>query len=178
MEVEEYDNFDPIYGGRIDPREEYILGKTKYSINSLFDWFLMRKNFINPMTNDSLTNEELKILINKFKEVDLFPSINNERIPIYKTIIIMEKYKNYKISISRNNDRINKLNTQINKKYDNIAKALKRKDQEKGQKLVQNHMTHIRKMEDQISRLEKLGKNIESAQQENLKSFIAWTKAN
>ena len=30
-----------------------------------------------------------------------------------------KKYKNYKISLSRNNDRINKLNTQINKKYDN-----------------------------------------------------------
>jgi DNA-binding FadR family transcriptional regulator len=90
----------------------------------------------------------------------------------------MEKYKNYKISLSRNNDRINKLNTQINKKYDNIAKALKRKDQEKGQKLVQNHMTHIRKMEEQILRLEKVGKNIESVQQENIKSFIAWTKAN
>lgn len=178
MEVEEYDNIDPIYGDLIDPREAYILGKTKYSVNSLFEWFLLRKNFINPMTNDSLTNEELKILINKFKEVDLFPAINNERIPIYKTIIIMEKYKNYKISISRNNDRINKLNTQINKKYDNIAKALKRKDQEKGQKLVQNHMTHIRKMEEQILRLEKVGKNIESVQQENIKSFIAWTKAN
>jgi len=172
------EDIDPIYGSIIDPREAYTIGKTKYSIYSLFEWFLTRKIFINPMSNDQLKQEEINELLERFKDFDLFPKIVCERVPPYKVIIIMEKYKLYKNTIQKNNESIIKFNNSIIHLYELINKALRRKDEDKGKKIAEKHSNLIKKIEGQIAKLEKINKTIEFKHDENIKLLTLAYKKN
>lgn len=113
------ENIDPIYGDEINEENEHILGKTKYSIYSLSEWFLVRKKFIDPMTNQNMSEKEINRLISVLKSKDLYPSLD-EKITTNKMIIVMDRYHKMKLQIDKNNIRIGKLRVKVEnfkKKY-------------------------------------------------------------
>jgi len=130
------------------------------------------------MSNDVLKMEELFTLLEAFKSFDLFPEINYDKLPTYKLIIIMEKYKNYKNTLAKNTESIVKLNQQIIKHYELMNKALRRKDEEKAKIIVDKHNNLIKKIEGQINKLEKMNKMMEIKHDDNLKLFISTQKKN
>lgn len=111
---------DPIFKIDIDENRSYTLGKTTYSIDSLKDWFLIKKAFVNPMTNMLIRGMQLSELIEAMKNVDFFPKIDINRVACYRVYLIFEKYnilKNIKGDIDK---KRNKLLEKIKEKEEKI----------------------------------------------------------
>ena len=133
------DLIDPIYGNQIV--EPYVLGKTVYSLMSLYDWFLVRKCLINPMTNNLLTSREQLDIIEKFKESGLLPDINYGKMTSHKVVIIMEKYKLILEEVESIKDKILKLENNMKLIEDKLLRARKR----------EKHEEKLRKIGDKIA---------------------------
>jgi len=145
------DLIDPIYGNPIvDP---YVLGKTVYSLMSLYDWFLVRKCLINPMTNNLLTSREQLDIIDKFKDNGLLPDINYGKMTSHRVVLIMEKYKSILEEVECIRTKIYKLENNRKVIEDKLLRARKR----------EKHEEKIRKIGEKITNY---NKNIEK-----LKSF-------
>jgi len=145
------DLIDPIYGNQIvDP---YVLGKTVYSLMSLYDWFLVRKCLINPMTNNLLTSREQLDIIDKFKDNGLLPDINYGKMTSHRVVLIMEKYRSILEEVECIRTKIYKLENNRKVIEDKLLRARKR----------EKHEEKIRKIGEKITNY---NKNIEK-----LKSF-------
>lgn len=127
MELDE-NEVDPIYGTKIE--EGFILGKTKYSIMSLYDWFMVRKCLINPMTNNLLSTVELMNLLDRFKMLGLFPDINYEKLSSHRIVQIMEKHKVYLDELERQRQKLNTLELRLETNEKKLLKARKKEKYE------------------------------------------------
>lgn len=115
------EDIDPIYGEQIiDP---FILGKTRYSLMSLYNWFLIRKCFINPMTNNLLSNDEQNLIVNKFVEHNLLPVDNYSKMSSHRIVLLMEKYKIFLENQRINNEKIRALKERLIITEDKLRKA-------------------------------------------------------
>ncbi len=122
--MEDLNDVDPIYGQTIT--EAYTLGKTRYSLFSLYEWFLVRKCFINPMTNNLLTNEEQNMIVNKFVEFNLLPKDNYSKMGSHRIVVLMEKYKLLLENQKINNEKIEALKKRLIFMEDKFRKARKK----------------------------------------------------
>lgn len=123
--MEEYEqDIDPIYGNRIE--NPFVLGKTRYSLFSLYDWFLVRKCFINPMTNNLLSQNEQSEIIDRFVEKNLLPTSNYSKMTSYKIVLMMEKHKVYLDEIKKNNDKLANLQKKLEVNEIKLMKARKK----------------------------------------------------
>jgi len=150
MNEEENDD-DPIYGNRII--NPYTLGKTTYSLQSLYDWFLTRKCFINPMTNNILNSQEQGNLIDKFIEERLLPNMNYSKMNSYKIVLIMEKHRNFLNEIKKYEDKLVLLNEKLELNKLKLQKARKKEKYEE----------IIKKINDKIVFQEQILKNLKTS---------------
>ena len=162
------EELDPIYGEPILPENKFIIGKISYDINSLLDWFLTKKCFINPYTNTIIKNDDLKNMISLLKTLHLAPNINYDKIPLHKTISILERHKQYSTYITKNLEKINKLEETLKKKRLTIERSLKRKN---GQKTINNTNIIIDKIMKQISKFKEFNEMFEKKYQEILDPY-------
>jgi len=136
------DNFDPIYGEEID--NPYILGKTQYSLKSLYEWFMVRKCFINPMTNNLLNTIEQNDILDKFREQNWLPEMNYSKMSSHKIVGIMEKHKLHMDDIKRNEVKLIDLRNRLQENENKMVKARKK---ERYEKIIDSLNERIKKQE-------------------------------
>jgi hypothetical protein len=124
----EVDEIDPIYGTKIE--NGFILGKTNYSIVSLYDWFMVRKCMINPMTNNLLTTSELGDIMEKFIEMNFFPNIDYKKMSSHRIVQMMEKHKILQDEINRQELKLETLHKRLELNEAKMAKARKKEKYE------------------------------------------------
>jgi len=146
------EQIDPIYGNIINENDAYTIGKTKYSLNSLYEWFIVRKNFINPMSNTNMNQEEIRNFIEKIKLINLFPNVPIDKMPVYKIMILLEKHHTYQKIMTKNIEKINKLKKWISQNEEKMDKIIKKNGEENIQ--TEKHRQIIKKMELQIQKIE------------------------
>lgn len=141
-------DIDPIYGNRIE--NCFTLGKTNYSLFSLYDWFIIRKCFINPMTNNYLNSIEQAEIIEKFKEFNLLPPINFSKMNSNRIVQIMEKHKLILDEIKKQEAKIDVLNQRLQINEEKLKKARKK----------EKHEEMIQKIKEKIIIQEKILQNL------------------
>jgi len=124
----EENDIDPIYGNRIE--DPYILGKTTYSTHSLYDWFLVRKCFINPMTNNLLSNDDQTKFVEKFRYKNLLPCLNYSKMTSHKIVSIMEKHRSYIEEIKKNEEKMENLVKKLLLNEEKLKRARKKEKYE------------------------------------------------
>lgn len=140
---------DPIFGGLIE--DPFILGKTKYSLNSLYEWFLVRKCLINPMTNTLLTQKEQDELVERLRNINLLPPMNYEKVSGYKLCTLMEKQKILFEELKRLQEKYNVMSERIQKNEDKLNRARKKdkyiiliQKQKDKRQLVENSINQLK----------------------------------
>lgn len=141
---------DPIMKVEIEPDMMYELGKSTYCIRSLRDWFLVRRMFIDPMTNLTIKNGELNSLLNRLKEKDYFPDVDVSELACYRIFCIFEKYSNYKNLDLVNIERMDDIRSKIGEKMEKREKSAKRKN---GENVVQKYDEQIEKLNIRLDKI-------------------------
>jgi hypothetical protein len=101
-------NIDPILRHNIEQENEFYLGKQVYCVNSLLDWFITRRSFIDPMTNEMMKPEDIKLYVDLLKKRDAYPVSLNSFMPHYRIIHAMEKHRQYNSDKRKLDDKIGK----------------------------------------------------------------------
>jgi len=134
----------------IEPHMRYELGKTLYSIESLRDWFLIRRMFVDPMTNLVIKNKDLDDLMVKMREMAYFPEVNIGHIPVYRVYCIFEKYSVFNTIVKRHKDKLEEISKKIDNKKEKMLRSRKRKN---GENAAGNYERQIEKLGGQKGRI-------------------------
>ena len=164
---------DSIMGVEIESHMRYELGKTLYSIESLRDWFLIRRMFVDPMTNLVIKNGDLEDLIKKMKEKDYFPDVNVRHMSLYRVFCIFEKYNNLRVLVNKQRESLGVLSNKIDIKKEKMAKSMKRKN---GENAVNNYQKQIDRLKLKVNKINEKKDILEKRFWDDVKLLISSRK--
>ena len=160
---------DPIFKVEIEDGRDYTLGKTTYSIDSLRTWFLVKREFVDPMTNLMLKGEQLGRLVDGMKKVDFFPGVDISKVACYRVYCVFEKYNFYKdarIEIERKREE---LLEKVREKEERLLVSNRRKN---GGRMVERLMEQIEKLNNRVCKLEEKLEKMEYKFLENMRLLL------
>jgi len=153
----------------IEESKRFELGKTLYSIDSLRDWFLVRRMFVDPMTNLVIRGSSLRELLGKLREMDYFPDMDVGHIQVYRVYCIFERYMKLREKRGEYMRKIEILDGRIGEKEGRMGKSGRRSN---GERMVEKYGEQIGRLRERRIRLEEMMGRLEVDFEENVNYLV------